>query len=80
MWYEFFDCTILNEIILFKNSVRNHIANHAMQANRDLRQSPDPSIRHSIVVDASGGLMFPVGGVVRKGFSAHTAYLEMHRF
>ena len=51
-----------------------------MQANRDLRQSPDPSIRHSIVVDASGGLMFPVGGVVRKGFSAHTAYLEMHRF
>ena len=51
-----------------------------MQANRDLRQSPDPSIRHSIVVDASGGLMFPVGGVVRKGFSAHTAHLEMHRF
>ena len=30
----------------------------------------------SIVVDASGGLVLPVGGVVREGFGAHAAHLE----
>ena len=30
----------------------------------------------SIVVDASGGLVLPVGGVVREGFGAHATHLE----
>ena len=30
----------------------------------------------SIVVDATGGLVLPVGGVVREGFGAHAAHLE----
>ena len=60
---------LLITINAIKKSELNHVANHACT------DKPPSNSTLSIVVDATGGLVLPVGGVVREGFGAHAAHL-----